>query len=239
MRGPLHGIPILVKDNIATADNMQTTAGSLALYGSRVPGDATIVGRLRAAGAIILGKTNLGEWANWRGNFAFDPAFGGLFALGWSARGGNTINPYLLSYTCWGSSAGSGVGTAANLCAAAVGTETDGSITGPANANLIVGLKPTLGLVSQDGIIPISHQSGHGGADGTDRDRRRDPARRAAVAIRRGRRASRARRLHAVPAAGRASGARIGCDVRFFDYSYDDIGIPGDELTRSRSRSRP
>ena len=126
IRGPLHGIPILVKDNIATDDNMETTAGSLAILRSRVPADAVIIQRLREAGAVILGKTNLGEWANFR---SFIPIF--PLAVGWSARGGNTINAYDLSYTSWGSSSGSGNGAAANLCSVAVGTETDGSITGP------------------------------------------------------------------------------------------------------------
>src|SRR5262249_50905908 len=155
VRGPLHGIPILVKDNIATLDKMQTTAGSLALVDSKVPGDARLVSQLRAAGAVILGKANLGEWANFRGLPMGDPA---LFPQGWSARGGNTINPYVLSYSSLGSSSGSGVAVAANLCAAAVGTETDGSVVAPSNANCIVGLKPTLGLISQEGIIPITHQ---------------------------------------------------------------------------------
>src|SRR2546423_6232158 len=153
VRGPLHGIPILVKDNIATLDGMQTTAGSLALFNSKVPADAPIIQKLRAAGAIIRGKTNLGEWANFRG---FDNVY--PLAVGWSARGGDTKNAYDLSYTSWGSSSGSGAGTAANLCAAAIGTETDGSITGPSAVENIFGLKPTLGLVSQDGIVPISHQ---------------------------------------------------------------------------------
>src|SRR6266571_2634650 len=153
VRGPLHGIPILVKDNIATDDNMQTTAGSLALVNSHVPGDAVIIQRLREAGAVILGKANLGEWANFRG---FDNVY--PLAVGWSARGGNTINAYDLSYTSWGSSSGSANGVAANLCSVAVGTETDGSITGPSAVENIVGLKPTVGLVSQDGIIPIAHQ---------------------------------------------------------------------------------
>src|SRR5216110_1285768 len=141
VRGPLHGIPLLVKDNIATDDQMQTTAGSLAIYGNHVPGDAVIIQNLRAAGAIILGKTNLGEWANFRGNVPFDPNLG-LEAVGWSARGGNTINPYDLSYTSWGSSSGSGAGAAASFCAAAVGTETDGSITGPSSVESLFGLKP-------------------------------------------------------------------------------------------------
>ena len=150
LRGPLHGIPILVKDNIATGDNMETTAGSLALLGSRVPGDAPLVARLRAAGAVILGKANLSEWANFRGAPPWD-------FNGWSARGGKTRDPYLLSFDPCGSSSGSAVAAAANLCAGAVGTETDGSIVCPAGNNLVFGLKPTVGLISQDGIIPIGH----------------------------------------------------------------------------------
>jgi amidase len=150
LRGPLHGIPILVKDNIATGDRMQTTAGSLALVNSRVPSDAPIVARLRRAGAVILGKANLSEWANFRGSPPFD-------FNGWSARGGKTRNPYLLSFDPCGSSSGSAVAPAANLCAAAVGTETDGSIVCPSTNNLVFGLKPTVGLVAQDGIIPIAH----------------------------------------------------------------------------------
>ncbi len=148
IRGPLHGIPVIVKDNIATDDSMETTAGSLALVGSRVPADAMIVHRLRAAGAVILGKANLSEWANFRGFAPFN---------GWSARGGFTRDPYLLGFDPCGSSSGSAVAAAANLCAAAVGTETDGSIVCPSGNNLVVGFKPTLGLVSQDGIIPIAH----------------------------------------------------------------------------------
>ncbi len=150
LRGPLHGIPVLVKDNIATDDRMQTTAGSLALVGSRVPDDAPIVARLRDAGAVILGKANLSEWANFRGFVSLD-------FNGWSARGGFTRNPYVLDYDPCGSSSGSAVAVAANLCAAAIGTETDGSIVCPAGNNHIVGLKPTLGLVAQGGIIPIAH----------------------------------------------------------------------------------
>src|SRR5262249_20593480 len=161
IRGPLHGIPILVKDNIATDGKMLTTAGSLALVNSRVPSDAVIIHQLREAGAVILGKANLGEWANFRGTDIAYP-----LAVGWSARGGNTINAYDLSYTSWGSSAGSANGVAANLCSVAVGTETDGSITGPSAVENIVGLKPTLGLVSQDGIIPISHQQDTAGPMG-------------------------------------------------------------------------
>ena len=148
LRGPLHGIPVLVKDNIATDDHMETTAGSLALVGSRVPRDAKIVWRLRRAGAVILGKANLSEWANARG-------FGSI--NGWSARGGFTRNPYILGFDPSGSSSGSAVAVAANLCAAAVGTETDGSILSPAGNNLVVGMKPTRGLVAQEGIIPIAH----------------------------------------------------------------------------------
>jgi len=148
VRGPLHGIPVLVKDNIATDDNMQTTAGSLALVNSRVPADSVIVARLRAAGAVILGKANLSEWANFRGVAPFN---------GWSARGGFTRDPYLLDFDPCGSSSGSAVAAATNLCAATVGTETDGSVVCPSGNNLVVGLKPTVGLVSQDGIIPIAH----------------------------------------------------------------------------------
>jgi len=147
-RGPLHGIPILVKDNIDTHDRMQTTAGSLALEGSMARRDAFIVKRLRAAGAVILGKTNLSEWANFRGKHSVS---------GWSSRGGLTRNPYALDRSACGSSSGSGAAVAANLCAAAIGTETDGSIICPAQTNGIVGLKPTLGLVSRSGIIPIAH----------------------------------------------------------------------------------
>jgi len=147
IRGPLHGIPVLVKDNIATRDSMQTTAGSLALVNSTVPSDSTIVDRLRSAGAVLLGKANLSEWANFRGNAPFN---------GWSGRGGFTRDPYLLSFDPCGSSSGSAAASAHNLCAISVGTETDGSIVCPSGNNLIVGLKPTLGLVSQNGIIPIA-----------------------------------------------------------------------------------
>ena len=147
-RGPLHGIPVLIKDNIATADRMQTTAGSLALVGSRPPQDSFVAARLRAAGAVILGKTNLSEWANFRGEHS---------TSGWSGRGGQTHNPYALDRNPSGSSSGSGVAVAANLCAVAVGTETDGSIVSPSSLNGIVGIKPTVGLVSRSGIVPISH----------------------------------------------------------------------------------
>jgi amidase len=157
VRGPLHGIPILVKDNIATNDAMGTTAGSLALVGSRVPRDARIVARLRAAGAVILGKANLSEWANFRGVVPPAVSERDLFLNGWSARGGFTRNPYDLGRDPCGSSSGSAVAAAANLCAVAIGTETDGSIVCPAAHNAIVGLKPTVGLIAQDGIVPISH----------------------------------------------------------------------------------
>ncbi|RKH60307.1 amidase [Corallococcus llansteffanensis] len=146
-RGPLHGIPVLIKDNIATADKMQTTAGSLALVGAVPPRDAFLVERLRAAGAVLLGKTNLSEWANFRSTHS---------SSGWSGRGGLCRNPYALDRTPSGSSSGSGAATAANFCAVAVGTETDGSIVSPASACSLVGLKPTVGLVSRAGIIPIS-----------------------------------------------------------------------------------
>jgi amidase len=148
LRGPLHGIPILIKDNIDTHDHMQTTAGSLALEGSIARRDAFLVKRLRAAGAIILGKTNLSEWANFRGHPSVS---------GWSSRGGLTRNPYALDRSACGSSTGSAVAVAANMCAAAVGTETDGSIICPSQTNGIVGIKPTLGLVSRSGIIPVAH----------------------------------------------------------------------------------
>jgi len=147
VRGPLHGIPVLIKDNIATADRMETTAGSLALVGARPPRDAALVTRLREAGAVILGKTNLSEWANLRDERSVS---------GWSARGGQTRHPYALDRNPSGSSSGSGVAVSANLCVVAVGTETDGSIICPSSANGIVGVKPTVGLISRAGIIPIS-----------------------------------------------------------------------------------
>jgi amidase len=147
-RGPLHGVPIMLKDNIDTADKMTTTAGSLALAGSKPRRDAFVAEKLREAGAVILGKTNLSEWANFRSARS---------SSGWSSRGGQTRNPYVLDRNPWGSSSGSGVAVSANLCAAALGTETDGSITGPAAVNGVVGLKPTVGLVSRSGIIPIAH----------------------------------------------------------------------------------
>ncbi|MFD2785533.1 amidase [Hymenobacter rubripertinctus] len=146
-RGPLHGIPILLKDNIDTADQQPTTAGSLALAGHRAAQDAFIVGKLRAAGAVVLGKTNLSEWANFRSTRS---------TSGWSSVGGQTKNPYILDRTPSGSSAGSGAAASANFCAAAIGTETDGSIVSPASCSGLVGVKPTVGLWSRTGIIPIS-----------------------------------------------------------------------------------
>jgi amidase len=147
-RGPLHGVPVLIKDNIETADRMMTTAGSLALAGSIAARDSFVAERLRAAGAVILGKTNLSEWANFRSTHSVS---------GWSGRGGLTHNPYALDRNPSGSSSGSGVGTAANFCALAVGSETDGSVTAPSSVNSLVGIKPTVGLIGRSGIIPISH----------------------------------------------------------------------------------
>lgn len=146
-RGPLHGIPVLIKDNVDTADKMQTTAGTLALEGNFAKKDAFIVQKLRDAGAVIIGKTNLSEWANFRSTQS---------SSGWSSRGGQTKNPYFLDHNPCGSSAGSGTAVSANLCVVAVGTETDGSIVCPSSVNGIVGIKPTVGLVSRSGIIPIS-----------------------------------------------------------------------------------
>jgi amidase len=148
VRGPLHGIPVLVKDNVDTADRMTTTAGSLALAGSIPLQDSTVAAKLRAAGAVLLGKTNLSEWANFRSSHS---------TSGWSGRGGQAKNPYVLDRNPCGSSSGSGGAVSANLCAVAIGTETDGSIVCPSSTNGIVGIKPTLGLVSRAGVIPIAH----------------------------------------------------------------------------------
>ncbi|MGZ5083288.1 MAG: amidase [Usitatibacter sp.] len=148
VRGPLHGMPILVKDNIASGDRMSTTAGSLALEGVRTARDAHLVARLREAGAVLLGKTNLSEWANFRSSNSLS---------GWSSRGGQTLNPYAYERSPSGSSSGSGAAAAANLCAAAIGTETDGSITSPSACNGLAGFKPSLGFVSRTGIVPIAH----------------------------------------------------------------------------------
>lgn len=148
VRGPLHGIPVLIKDNIDTADRMMTTAGSLALVGSKPPKDSFVAQKLRAAGAVILGKSNLSEWANIRASHS---------TSGWSGRGGLTKNPYALDRNPCGSSSGTGAGISANLAAVGIGTETDGSIVCPSSSNGLVGIKPTVGLVSRSGIIPISH----------------------------------------------------------------------------------
>jgi amidase len=161
-QGVLHGIPMLIKDNIDTADKMMTTAGSLALVGSKVPQDSVVARKLREAGAVIIGKTNLSEWANIRSRHS---------TSGWSGRGGQTKNPYALDRNPCGSSSGSGAAASANFCAAAIGTETDGSIVCPSSANGLVGIKPTVGLVSRSGIIPISHtQDGAGPMCRTVRD---------------------------------------------------------------------
>ena len=147
VRGPLHGIPVLIKDNINSGDQMMTTAGALALEGHRAAKDAFIVGQLRDAGAVLLGKTNLSEWANFRSSRS---------TSGWSSRGGQTKNPYLLARNPSGSSAGSGSAVSANLCVVAIGTETNGSVVSPSSCNGVVGIKPTVGLLSRSGIIPIS-----------------------------------------------------------------------------------
>ena len=153
-RGPLHGIPMVIKDNIATADKMMTTAGSLALVGSKPPKDSWVAQRLRGAGAVILGKTNLSEWANIRSSHS---------TSGWSGRGGLTRNPYALDRNPCGSSSGTGAGVSGNLAAIGIGTETDGSIVCPSSANGLAGIKPTVGLISRSGIIPISHSQDSAG----------------------------------------------------------------------------
>src|SRR5579864_9342835 len=161
-RGPLHGIPMLIKDNIDTADRMMTTAGSLSLVGSKPPKDSFVAQKLRAAGAVILGKTNLSEWANTRSSHS---------TSGWSGRGGLTRNPYALDRNACGSSSGTGAGVSANFAAGGIGTETDGSIVCPSSANGLAGIKPTVGLVSRAGIVPISHsQDGAGPMCRTLRD---------------------------------------------------------------------
>ncbi len=154
LRSPMHGIPVLIKDNIATADKMMTTAGSLALVGSKPPRDSYVAQKLRSAGAVILGKTNLSEWANIRSSHS---------TSGWSGRGGLTRNPYVLDRNPCGSSSGTGSGISANLCAVGIGTETDGSIVCPSSSNGLAGIKPTVGLVSRSGIIPISHSQDSAG----------------------------------------------------------------------------
>src|ERR1041384_1212884 len=215
-RGPLHGIPVLVKDNVATRDRMQTAAGSLALVGVTPPRDAFLIERLRAAGAVLLGKANLSEWANFRSSHS---------SSGWSGRGGQCRNPYALDRTPSGSSSGSGVAVGANLCALGLGTETDGSIVSPSTCCGIVGIKPTLGLVSRSGVIPIAHSQdtagpmARTGADGaillgalTGVDARDD-----ATAASTGR--SRTEYTSVLDAAG-LKGARLGvCRSRFMGYS--------------------
>ncbi len=156
-RGPLHGIPVLIKDNIATADRMMTTAGSLALVGAKPAKDSFVAQRLRAAGAVILGKTNLSEWANIRSSHS---------TSGWSGRGGLTKNPYALDRNPCGSSSGTGAGISANFAAVGIGTETDGSIVCPSSSNGLAGIKPTVGLVSRSGIVPISHSQDSAGPMG-------------------------------------------------------------------------
>jgi amidase len=161
-RGPLHGIPVLIKDNIDTADRMMTTAGSLALVGSKPAKDSSVAQKLRAAGAVILGKTNLSEWANIRSSHSVS---------GWSGRGGLTKNPYALDRNACGSSSGTGAGISANMATSGIGTETDGSIVCPSSSNGLAGIKPTVGLVSRSGLIPISHsQDGAGPMCRTLRD---------------------------------------------------------------------
>src|SRR5712691_1678199 len=146
--GPLHGLPVLLKDNIDTGDRMQTTAGSFALFGQPALRDSTVAASLRAGGAVILGKTNLSEWANFRSSQSIS---------GWSGRGGQTHNPYGIDRNPCGSSSGSGAAASANFAAVSFGSETDGSIVCPANANGVVGIKPTVGLTSRAGVVPISH----------------------------------------------------------------------------------
>src|SRR6266511_1011372 len=148
VRGPLHGVPVVLKDNIDTADRMQTAAGSLGLIGTPALRDSTVAAKLRAAGAVILGKTTLSEWANFRGFSS---------SSGWSGRGGQCNNPYAIDRNPCGSSSGSGAAPSANFTAVSIGTETDGSIVCPANHNGVVGIKPTVGLVSRAGVVPISH----------------------------------------------------------------------------------
>ncbi|HUL79931.1 MAG TPA: amidase family protein [Vicinamibacteria bacterium] len=201
-RGPLHGIPVLVKDNIATDDAMHTTAGSLALLHSRVPSDARLVKQLRDAGAVILGKTNLSEWANFRGFGSYN---------GWSARGGFTRCPYVLGNDPIGSSSGSAVSAATNLCSVAVGTETDGSIMAPSHANSTFGLKPTVGRVPGAGIIPIGHSQDTAG-----------PMTRTATdaAILLGVLSSPAVDYTTALHRGALKGARLGVDRKYFDDDF-------------------
>jgi amidase len=233
VRGPLHGVPVLLKDNIDTADRMQTTAGSLALVGAPAPRrDARVAERLRAAGAVLLGKTNLSEWANFRSERS---------SSGWSARGGQTRNPYALDRTPCGSSSGSAAAVAANLAALAVGTETDGSIVCPSATCGVVGVKPTLGLVSRAGVIPIAHSQdtagpmtrtvrdaavllgvlASGGADPRDPD---------TAAAQRAAAADFARALDA----GALRGARIGVARNYFGFHEGVERVMGEALRALR-----
>jgi len=221
VRGPLHGFPFWSKTTLRPTIICRRRRDRLLCFAAMCRRMRVIIQQLREAGAVVLGKANLGEWANFRGNDNVYP-----LAVGWSARGGSTNNAYDLSYTSWGSSAGSANGAAANLCSVAVGTETDGSITGPSAVENIVGLKPTVGLVSQDGIIPIAHEQDTAGPMGrsvTD------------IAILLGALQSPFGEVigHQLPSdytqflqRGSLQGARIGRDVRFFDYSYYGSGIP-------------
>jgi amidase len=220
-RGPLHGVPVLIKDNIDTDDRMQTTAGSLALVGAKRPNDAGVVERLRAAGAVILGKTNLSEWANFRSPHSVS---------GWSGRGGQTRNPYALDRNPCGSSSGSGAAVSANLCMVAVGTETDGSVVCPSSMNGIVGIKPTVGLVSGRGIIPIAHsQDTAGPMARTVRD--------AAILL-----GAMAEGVHAAPDytkfldANGLRGARLGVARKFFDISPDVTKLMESSIAEMRER---
>ncbi|HEY7699150.1 MAG TPA: amidase family protein, partial [Vicinamibacteria bacterium] len=249
-RGPLHGIPVLLKDNVGTSDRMTTTAGSLALEGSIPEKDSFVAERLRAAGAVLLAKTNLSEWANFRSTRS---------SSGWSARGGQCRNPYVLDRNPCGSSSGSGAATSANLGAVAIGTETDGSIVCPSNANGLVGLKPTVGLVSRAGIVPISHSQDTAGPmtrtvedaaillsalTGVDP---RDPSTSASEGHREsdysqfldakgltGKRVGVARHLFGFhPAVDRRMEEAIGEIRRLGAEVIDEVSLPGDELSES------
>ncbi len=211
-RGPLHGIPILIKDNIDTGDQMQTSAGSLALVGSPAPNDAVIIQKLREAGAVLLGKTNLSEWANFRSNRS---------SSGWSGRGGQARNPFCTDRSPCGSSAGTGVAVSANLCAIGIGTETDGSIVCPSGINGIVGIKPTVGLWSGDGIVPISHtQDTAGPMARTVSD--------AAVLL--GALAEKAQDYSSYMDAGGLKNARIGIASDFFGFSSEVDKLMGEAI---------
>ena len=238
-RGPLHGIPVLLKDNIDTADRMTTTAGSLALEGSIAPRDSHVAERLRAAGAVLLAKANMSEWANFRSSRS---------SSGWSARGGQCRNPFVLDRNPCGSSSGSGAAVAANLGAVAVGTETDGSIVCPASANGVVGIKPTVGLVSRAGIIPISHTQDtagpalpHGGRRGA-RCSARSPAPTRGTARRPRAKGHVASRLHrrsldkgGLRGARHRRGAR---QVLRLQRSHGQAGRGGDRGAAARGRDR-